>query len=147
MKKSELITGIIYVLVGAACLTLALCTDTSLEGLLWGLAGAGVVPGIGMIIQYFYWSSPKNRTRYAEIMDNKSIEMNDELNNKLRDQSGRQAYHAVMLVTCASILVFSILGSLGVLDDTRLIVIYLGAFLAFQIVIGIAMFNRLLKKY
>lgn len=46
-----------------------------------------------------------------------------------------------------SIVIFSILGKLEIIDDSRLIVLYLGGYLVFQIVIGIVIFNQLLKKY
>ena len=39
MKKSNLITGILYVLFGVACLIVALLIETKLEGILWGFAG------------------------------------------------------------------------------------------------------------
>ena len=42
---------------------------------------------------------------------------------------------------------FSILGALDVIPESRLIVLYLGAYLVFQIVMGIAVFRRLLKRY
>ena len=45
MKKSNLITGILYVLFGVACLIVALLIETKLEGILWGFAGAGIFPG------------------------------------------------------------------------------------------------------
>ena len=35
MKKSNLITGILYVLFGVACLIVALLIETKLEGILW----------------------------------------------------------------------------------------------------------------
>ena len=41
MKKSNLITGILYVLFGVVCLIVALLIETKLEGILWGFAGAG----------------------------------------------------------------------------------------------------------
>lgn len=51
MKKSNLITGILYVLFGVVCLIVALLIETKLEGILWGFAGAGIFPGIMMIIR------------------------------------------------------------------------------------------------
>ena len=39
MKKSNLITGILYVLFGVVCLIVALLIETKLEGILWGFAG------------------------------------------------------------------------------------------------------------
>ena len=46
-----------------------------------------------------------------------------------------------------SIIIFSILGQLEVIDNSRLTVLYLGGYLIFQIVIGIVIFKQLLKKY
>ena len=46
-----------------------------------------------------------------------------------------------------SILVFSILGVLDIVRDSVLIVAFLGGYLLFQVVIGIVIFNHLLKKY
>ena len=79
MKKSNLITGILYVLFGVACLIVALLIETKLEGILWGFAGAGIFPGIMMICKYFYWSSPKNKERYEERLVNERIEQHDEI--------------------------------------------------------------------
>ena len=49
MKKSNLITGIIYIVIGVICLYLALTTETKLDGILYGFAGAGIVPGLSLI--------------------------------------------------------------------------------------------------
>ena len=111
MKKSNLITGILYVLFGVACLLTALVIETKLEGILWGFAGAGIMPGLVMIYQYFYWSSPANKERYAELLENKRIEGHDELKTMIRDKSGRYAYLLGLLVISFSILVFGILGA------------------------------------
>ena len=90
MKKSNLITGILYVLFGVACLIVALLIETKLEGILWGFAGAGIFPGIMMICKYFYWSSPENKERYEERLENERIEQHDELKTKIRDRAGRR---------------------------------------------------------
>lgn len=87
MKKSNLITGILYVLFGVVCLIVALLIETKLEGILWGFAGAGIFPGIMMICKYFYWSSPKNKEQYEERLENDRIEQHDELKTKIRDMS------------------------------------------------------------
>ncbi|WP_294730106.1 hypothetical protein [uncultured Faecalibaculum sp.] len=147
MKKSNLITGIAYVLFGAACLCLALCTETKLESILYGLAGAGMFPGIVMICKYFYWVSPANRQRYRERLENEQIELHDELKTKIRDRAGRCAYGAGLLILCFSILLFSILGALGLMDNARTMVLYLGAFLVFEIAAGVAIFRHLLRQY
>ena len=114
MKKSNLITGILYVLFGVVCLIVALLIETKLEGILWGFAGAGIFPGIMMICKYFYWSSPKNKEQYEERLENDRIEQHDELKTKIRDRAGRYAYGIGLVVICFSILVFSFLGALEV---------------------------------
>ena len=147
MKKSNLITGILYVLFGVACLLTALVIETKLEGILWGFAGAGIMPGLAMIYQYFYWNSPANKERYAELLENKRIEGHDELKTMIRDKSGRYAYLLGLLVISFSILVFGILGALEVIANARMIVLYLSAYLLFQFIAGVVIFNQLMKKY
>ena len=98
MKKSNLITGILYVLFGVVCLIVALLIETKLKSILWGFAGAGIFPGIMMICKYFYWSSPKNKERYEERLENERIEQHDELKTKIRDRAGRYAYVLGLLV-------------------------------------------------
>ena len=147
MKKSNLAAGILYVLFGVACLIAALLMETKLEGILWGFAGAGLGPGILMICKYFYWSSPENKARYAERLENERIEMHDELKTKVRNEAGRYAYTLGLLAICFSILVFGLLGALEIIDCARMIVLYLSAYLLFQVTAGIVIFNRLMKKY
>lgn len=70
MDKSYLNRGIICVLVGICFILAAVFTESALDGLLWGLAGGALGPGIGMIIMHFYWSSPQNiekRTGTPEV--------------------------------------------------------------------------------
>lgn len=147
MKKSNWLVGIAYLLVGAACLAAALLTETKLDGVLFGLAGAGIGPGLVMIYKYFYWSAAKNRQRYQEKLENERIERHDELKEKLRDRAGRYAYVCGLMVISLSMLVFTVLDSLEAVESARLVIFYLAGLLAFQIVSGIVIFNRLLKKY
>ena len=146
-KKGNLITGILYVLFGVVCVIVALLVETKLEGILWGFAGAGIFPGLMMIFKYFYWSSPKNRVRYEERLENERIEIHDELKTKVRNEAGRYTYSLGILVICFSILAFGILGALEIIDNTRMIVLYLSGYLLFQIIAGIVIFNKLMKKY
>lgn len=147
MKRSNLITGIVYVLLGLICLITALLIKTKLEGILWGFAGAGIFPGIVMIGRYYYWTAPKNKARYEERLENEQIEMHDELKTKIRDRAGRYTYSLGLLFVCFSILVFGILGALEVLENVRLIVIYLSGYLLFQLIAGTVIFNKLMKRY
>ena len=137
----------VHIIFGVACLIVALLIETKLEGILWGFAGAGIFPGIMMICKYFYWSSPKNKERYEERLENERIEQHDELKTKIRDRAGRYTYSLGLLVVCFSILVFGILGALEVIDNARMIVLYLSGYLLFQVIAGIVIFNKLMKKY
>ena len=84
MEKNYLNRGIICVLVGICFILAAVFTESALDGLLWGLAGGALGPGIGMIIMHFYWSMPQNAERFKEKQEQKEIEVHDELNEKLR---------------------------------------------------------------
>lgn len=146
MKKTQLISGIIYTLLGLALLLAAIFTNTEI-GMLYGLGGALTGPGLVMMGKYFYWSRPKNRQRYEERLENERIEMNDELKQKLRDRSGRYAYVLGLVTVSLSIFVIGILEDLGLIGDSRPMILYLAVYLIFQVVAGIVIFNRLLKKY
>ena len=147
MKKNCLNRGIIFVLAGICFLLAAVFTETVFDGLLWGFAGGALGPGIGMIIQHFYWSAPKNQERYREIQEQKDINLHDELNEKLRDKSGRIAYNIGLFIICISEVVFSILGKTGVITDHKIIVLYLFSLFVFQIVIGKVVYHQLRRKY
>lgn len=128
-------------------LVVAILTDSRLDSLLFGFDGAGIGSGAMMIYKYFYWSKPENRERYAEKISNERIELHDELKEKIRDKSGRYSYIFGLIAISISIVIFSVLGALEIIDNSRIIVLYLGGYFLFQIVIGIVIFNHLLKKY
>ena len=48
-----------------------------------------------------------------------------------------KAYHIYRLI----------LGALEVIDNARMIILYLSGYLMFQIITGIIIFNKLMKKY
>lgn len=147
MKKGNLLEGILFVLGGTVLLSAALLTDSVLDSLLIGFAAGAICSGIVMTFKYFYWSTSKNKERYQEKIENEKIELYDELKSKLRDKSGRYAYVIGLMTVSISIIIFSILGKLEIIDNSRLIVLYLGGYLIFQIVVGIVIFKQLLKKY
>ncbi len=147
MKKSNFVVGVLYVVAGLAFLLAALLLESKLEGILWGLAGAGIASGLGMLCKYFYWSSPKNSARYAQRLENEEIEQHDELKEKLRDKAGRRAYVAGIIVLSVSMLVLSVLGALEIMPNAKTLVLYLGGYLVFQVAAGIVIFNHMLKQY
>ena len=144
MKKGNLIAGIIGLLTGIALLIL--CSFKS-DSLLFGFGCGFMFAGIADICRYIYWNAPDNRERYQEKLENERIELHDELKEKLRDKSGRYAYVLGLATVSSSIIIFAILGHLEMIHNSRLIVLYLGGYLAFQIVAGIVIFKHLLKKY
>jgi len=147
MRKSHLLSGVLFLLAGITCIIVALVFDTKLNNLLFGVSGALIVPGIMGTLKYFYWTAPKNKKKYAERLDNESIELRDERKEKLRDKSGRYAYLLGLVIISISIIIFSILGQLEVIKNTNLIVIYLGGYFIFQYVVGILIFKHLDNKY
>ena len=147
MKQSYLNRGIVCVLVGICFVLAAVLTESAFDGLLWGFAGGALGPGIGMIISHLYWSAPKNQERYQEIQEQEYINRHDELNEKLRDKSGRIAYLTGLFIICISEVAFSILGKMGVITDHKIIVLYLFGLFVVQIVIGNVVYHQLRKKY
>lgn len=147
MKKSNLTEGILFILAGAVLLCAALMTDSALDSLLIGLAAGVGCSGIVMVCKYCYWSTPQNQKRYEEKLADERIELHDELKTKLRDRSGRYAYTIGLITISVSMIVFSVLGQLEIIYDSRMIVLYLGGYLLFQIGAGPVIFRQLLKKY
>jgi hypothetical protein len=147
MKKNNFITGLLFLLVGMICLVTALLFETKLNSLLSGFAGAGISSGIVMLWKYYYWIRPENKDKYKEKIEKENVELHDERKEMLRDKSGRYAYILGLIVLSISIVVFSILGSLEIVGDTRLIVLYLGGLLVFQYIIGVIIYKKLSKKY
>ena len=147
LKNNHLITGIGFLFVGIILLLTALLTSSVLDSLLLGFACGAICSGIVMICKYFYWSMPKNKERYQKKIENENIEMHDELKVKLRDRSGRFAYVLGLMVISLSIVIFSILGKLEMVADSRTIILYLGGYLVFQIIVPIVFYRKLLKKY
>ncbi|MDE6924228.1 MAG: hypothetical protein K2P59_03055 [Acetatifactor sp.] len=147
MKKSYLIESIMFLAGGVIFMAAALLTDTVLDSLFVGFASGAVCAGIANFCRYFYWKAPRNAERYRERLEAEKIEMHDELKVKLRDRSGRYAYALGLGAVSVSIVIFSILGQMEVIGNSRLIVLYLGGYLVFQIVVGHVIYRHMLKKY
>ncbi len=147
MKKSNLVTGIVYVLIGIECLFVAVLTNTKLDSLLFGLAGAGIGPGCVMICKYFYWTSPKHEKEYREKLKQQQIELHDELKEKLRDKSGRYAYILGLVTAAAAIPVLAVLMKLHLIENSLLLISFLFGYLILQYLAGVVIFRHLLKKY
>ena len=145
MKKSNLIYGLIYIILAGIFLYVAITFDNNkMSGIFYGMTGALGGNGIFIIIRYFYWE--KNIDKSQEKLEMEEIEQDDELKQKLRDRAGKYTYWIGMVIIALSIIVYSVLGVLNIMD-TEHIVIYLAAYLISQVFIGIIVFNHLLKKY
>ena len=145
MKKINLIYGLVYIILAAISLYFAVSLDPhKITGLFYGLTGTLTCGGIIIIIRYFYWQ--KNKEKYQEKIEAEEIEQQDELKQKLRDKAGRYAYLIGLLVIILSVIVYSVLGALNIMN-TEHILIYLGVYLISQVFIGIIVFNYLLKNY
>ena len=147
MKKSNLLVGLLYLLVGIICLVVALNFESKIGSLLVGFAGAGICGGAIILWKYCYWTKPENKDRYKEKIENENIEIHDERKTILQDKSGRYAYILGLIVISVSIVIFSIIGSLNIIENSKLIILYLAGFLVFQYIMGILIFNHLSKKY
>ncbi len=149
MKKSDLLTGAVFILAGLACLAGALLWETSLSSLLCGLCGAFIAPGVVQVIKYVKWTSPKNAPRYQERLEQEQIDLRDERKSMLRDKAGRYAYILGMALVVIAELVFAVLNELGLIgqEEGRLIILLLAGFLLFQFLAGIAIYHWLEKKY
>lgn len=146
MKKSTLYTGFVYIFVGIVSLLLALTTEFKIEAFLWGVAGAGIMPGILIIGKYFYWVQPERRAEYESRLKNETINLKDERKVMLRDKSGRWAYIAMMILQVALMFIFSILSLLGYFYPfSKFACIGLGILLILQYIFGIVAYNRLSK--
>lgn len=147
MKKSNFITGLVFLLVGITCLFVVLLFKTKLNSILSGFATTGIVFGAVMLWKYYYWTRPENKDKYKEKTQNENIELKDERKEMLRDKSGRYAYILGLIILSISVVVFSILGSLEIIDNSNLIVMYLSGLSVFQYIIGIIIYRHLSRKY
>lgn len=147
MKKSNFTEGIIGVIIGIVCLLTVLLFDTKLEGTLTSFAIYALIFSVRAINKYLYWNKPENKERGREILENEKIEMQDELNVKIKDKSGRYAYTFSINFISVSIIIFHILGEFELIDNARMIILYLGGFLVLQVIVERVVFNHISKKY
>ena len=149
MKKSVLCTGIAMIAVGLCLLAAAIFWDTPLDSLLCGFSGAFFGPGIAQLCKYVKWTKLETEDSWRRHVEEEQIELRDERKSMLRDRSGRYAYVLGMLLACAALVAFSILGKLGVVPEAaaELLVYFLAAFLLVEFAAGILIYKRLEKRY
>lgn len=147
MKNTNLFFGILALLAGVAALAAAFIFQGNMIGICFGIGGAGCALGLGNIISYFYWSSEKNKKRYEEILETKSIEINDELNSRIGDKAGKITGSIVFAAVCAIAILLEILEGLGLVTGSYLTVTVLCGLLVFQIIIYMVVFSAIRKKF
>lgn len=145
MKKSNLVIGIIYLLLGLVCLFVSLTTNSKLDSILFGFTGAFIGPGLYLIAKYCYYA--KHQAAYKAKTEREQIELNDELKEKLRNKSGRYAYLLGLLVIGAAVPLFVILERLELIKSNLVFIIFLFGYLIFQIAGGLVIYRILAKKY
>ena len=148
MKKSTLIWGIVAFIIGLAVLVAAINqTDNNIGGILFGMAGCGLGLGIGSILNYIYWSSSKNKKRYEELLEKKNIEVNDELNQRIKDKTGRITDTIGLAVIITLILTLTLFEALGFMTSGYMTVVILSFYLLIRFIIYIVVFNSVRKEY
>lgn len=147
MKRSNFWCGLIYALLGLVCLLAGLLWETRLGSLIVGFGSGMLGSGIVQLARYRKWTRPENREVYRQRLEEEQIELRDERKAMLRDRSGRYAYVLGLLLCGLSILVFGVLGALDVVENARLIVLFLAAYILVQYGAGVWFYRRLSKKY
>lgn len=147
MNQNNFIIGLIYLIAGIAFLTFILLFETKVNSILIGFATTGILFGSVILWKYYYWAKPKNKNKYNEKMETEDIELKDERKEMLRDKSGRYAYILGLIILSISIVMFSILGTLEIIKNNNLIIIYLWGLFIFQYIIGIVIYRYLSKRY
>lgn len=147
MKKSNFWSGLVYALLGLAFLSAGLLWETRLSSLCVGFGAGMLSSGAMQLIRYRKWTRPENREAYRERQEQEQIELRDERKAMLRDRSGRYAWLLGMVLCALSIMVFGVLGALEIVEDARLIILFLAAYLIVQYGAGVYFYRRLEKKY
>ncbi|MCX4371802.1 MAG: hypothetical protein OSJ58_08200, partial [Dysosmobacter sp.] len=81
--------------------------------------------------------------------EEEQIELRDERKEMLRNKSGHMAYTLGLLAAAVSTSAFSILGKLGIVEESasRLLILFLAGYMVFQILAGWVLYRLLDKKY
>ena len=99
------------------------------------------------VCKYFKWTRLETADSYQRYLEQEQIELRDERKSMLRDRSGRYAWLLGMALCALSIVVFGVLGALEIVENARLVILFLGAYLIVQYGAGVYFYRRLEKKY
>ena len=141
MKKRDLWTGVVMVLFAALCLLIALVYETPMSSVLCG------VPGAVQIGRYVKWSKPENAVEYQERLDQQRIDLRDERKEMLRKKAGRYAYLFSLLSNAVILFILALLDTLGVIPESRWLILSLAVWLLAQYFAGILIYRLLCRKY
>ena len=97
--------------------------------------------------RWLYGRKPERAQAYEEEQELQRIDREDEFKEMLRGKAARQLCGFHLLVTVLAMVVFTILGSFELVEGSRTVVLYLGGYLALQLVAATVVYDRLLKKY
>ena len=147
MKKSNLWCGAAYALLGLVFLLAGLLWETRLSSLCVGFGAGMLSSGVVQLARYRKWTRPQNAAGYRQRLEEEQIDLRDERKEMLRDKSGRYAWLLGMALCAAAVVVFGVLGALEIVENSRLIVLCLAAYLIVQYGAGVLFYRRLSKKY
>lgn len=147
MKKSNFWSGLIFVFLGLAFLLAGLVWETRLSSLCVGFGAGMLSSGAMQLVRYRKWTRPENAEAYREKLEAEQIELRDERKAMLRDRSGRYAWLLGMVLCALSIVVFGVLGALEVVENARLLILFLAAYLIVQYGAGVYFYRRLERRY
>ena len=147
MKKKDLMTAWVYLVIGVVCFAALVLTDSKLDSLLTAGAAVGLLEGVVKIGNYVYWRRPENQAEYQEMQESEQIEQQDELKRMLRDQAYRRAYITNLRVTMAAALVCGALKLLEILDFGEKLMYALAAWVILQLILVDVIYRWLDRKY
>ena len=147
MKKSNLWCGAAYAFLGLVFLLAGLLWETRLSSLCVGFGAGMLSSGVVQLARSRKWTRPQNAAVYRQRLEEEQIDLRDERKEMLRDKSGRYAWLLGMALCAAAVVVFGVLGALEIVENSRLIVLCLAAYLIVQYGAGVLFYRRLSKKY
>lgn len=147
MKKKDLTTAGIYLVIGVICFAALVLTDSKLDSLLIAGAAVGLLEGVVKIGNYVYWRRPENQAEYREMQESEQIEQQDELMQMLRDQAYRHAYITNLRVTMAAALICSALKLIDILAFGDKLMYALAAWVILQLILVDVIYRCLNRKY
>lgn len=147
MKKKDLTTAGIYLVIGVICFAALVLTDSKLDSLLIAGAAVGLLEGVVKIGNYVYWRRPENQAEYREMQESEQIEQQDELMQMLRDQAYRHAYITNLRVTMAAALICGTLELIDILAFGDKLMYALAAWVILQLILVDVIYRCLNRKY